>query len=173
MPHVGAPVARRLPALRCGETRRSARRESRSHRHGDAEDANRVERMLPTGGRYYEAGSEKPIGLSGSARLRISWRIAPSGTISSLRLAVLRVRDERQEAVARLGRERREPQQCAVGELDLDHRLREPVLGGERLDPAVDPRDEVVERPGHPRCPELAHPRETLEAAELGGSGRA
>ena len=57
-----------------------------------------------------------------------------------LRLALLRVRDEREEAVAGLGGERLEPEHRTVGELDLDHRLLEPVLGRERLDPAVDPR---------------------------------
>ena len=98
----------------------------------------------------HSLGSENPIGLAGSARLSVSWRIAPIGTISSCGSPSSGVRDERQEAVARLGRERREPQQGAVGELDLDHRLLEPVLGRERLDPAVDPGDEILERPAIP-----------------------
>ena len=80
------------------------------------------------------------------------------------RLSVLDVRDERDEAGARLGRERGEAEQRAVGQLDLDHRLLEPVLGGERLDPAVDPRDEVVVRPRLLRCPEVAHRADSTRA---------
>ena len=63
-----------------------------------------------------------------------------------LRLALVAVRAERDEPEAGLGRDRREPVQRAVGELDADAGPLEPVLGAEALDPPLDPLDELVER---------------------------
>ena len=74
-----------------------------------------------------------------------------------LRLTILGVRHQCDEAVTGLGRDRREPQQRAVMQLGLDLRLLELVLGRERCDSPVDPGDELVERAGHPRDPELRH----------------
>jgi hypothetical protein len=71
-------------------------------------------------------------------------------------LRLVAVGAERDEAEARVGRDRPEPVQAPVGKLGGDARLH-PVLLGERLDSAVDAAHELLQRAGHPRCPELRH----------------
>ena len=74
-----------------------------------------------------------------------------------LRLALLRVRADRDEAVSGLGRDRVEREQRSVAELELDDRLRHARLLREALDMAVDAADEVVLRSGS-RDPRLDTP---------------
>ena len=66
------------------------------------------------------------------------------------------MRAERDEAESRLGRKRPHGDRAAVMEVDIDPRGGA-VLSGERLDPLVDSLDELVQRPGHARQPELGH----------------
>jgi len=63
------------------------------------------------------------------------------------------VRDERHEAVAGLGLDRRDAVLGAVAQLDLDDRV--PVLLGEALDAAAQPADELLRR-ADARDPQLA-----------------
>jgi hypothetical protein len=84
------------------------------------------------------------------------------------RLALLSVRHERHEPVARLWADRDELQQRAVGELDLDRGPPLRVLLREPLDRLVQAVDQVLEgRPCGAWDPELGHGRESSRAARL------
>src|SRR4029077_5057026 len=74
-----------------------------------------------------------------------------------LRHALGRVRPQRDEPVPGLRAERLDRVARAARELDLDRGLLYPGLRRELLDPPVNAVDQVVQRPGEARNPELRH----------------